>query len=317
MRADRLVSILMLLQSRGRVPARELAEMLGVSVRTIFRDMDALSTAGIPVYAERGPAGGCRLVEDYRTDLTGLNAEEARSLFLLTALGPLDSLEVGQKLKSALRKLAAALPDYLESTGSRPRIYLDWTGWGRHPAAGEQLGVLYRAVQRQEQVRLAYRLWMGREVEQKACPLGLAAKTGEWYAAYQVSGKVRWSRVSDLLRVELFGGTFDYPPGFNLETSWRAFCADWEAGQTGYAVCARATGWALGELRRRQGVTVQPLDREPAAKDWAEVDLAFSSYEAARQNLMGLGRGIEVLDPEVLRLGMIDYARQILLLYTK
>ncbi len=316
MRADRLVSILMLLQSRGQVPARELAETLGVSVRTIFRDMDALSAAGIPVYSERGSAGGCRLVEDYRTDLTGLNPEEARSLFLLTAPGPLDALEVGQELRSALRKLAAALPGYLASADRhRPRITLDWTGWGRRPVPGEQLGLLYRAVQRQQHVRLTYRMLMEIEIEVDACPLGLAAKTGEWYLACLVSGKLRWQRAADLLRVELLDSAFEYPPDFDLQAAWQAACAEWEVGQAGYTIQARATAWALAELRRRQGVTVHPPPREPGPAEWVEVELAFRSYEAARQNLMGLGRAIEVISPGILRLGIVDYARQILGLY--
>jgi predicted DNA-binding transcriptional regulator YafY len=298
------------------VPARELAERLGVSVRTIFRDMDALSAAGIPVYAERGAAGGCCLVEDYRTDLTGLNEEESRALFLLTAPGPLDALEVGGKLKSALRKLAAALPGYLDAPEkASPRLVLDWTGWVRRPVSDEHLSLLYRAVQNQEQVRLLYTVWMGIAVEQAACPLGLAAKAGEWYLAWTAHGKARWQRVSEFQSVEPLGLSFNYPPDYSLEAAWQQYCADWEADLAQYCVRARAGAWAIGQLRRRQGVTVgQPLG-QPDARGWVELELAFGSFEAARQNLMGLGRGIEVLSPETLRLGLQDFAAQILDLY--
>lgn len=179
------------------MPAPQLVRTLGVSLRTIFREMDALSSAGIPVYAKRGAEGGCCLVEDYHTDLTGQNEDEARALFVLTAPGPLDSMEVGQKMRSALRKLATSLPGYLESpVNARPRIHLDWTGWQNRPAAGELLGLLYRVVQRQEQVRLTYRLWIGIEIEELACPLGLVAKTGEWHLAWRGPPKLHWQRVS-------------------------------------------------------------------------------------------------------------------------
>ena len=316
MRADRLVSILMLLQSRGRVPARELADTLGVSVRTIYRDMDALSTSGIPVYMERGSEGGCCLVEDYRTDLTGLNEDEAHALFLLTAPGPLDSLEVGQKMRSALRKLAAALPGYLDDPEkTSPRVHLDWTVWGVSPLTGEHLGVLYRAIQRKERVVLVYAMWGGIEVEQLAAPLGLVAKSGEWYLVWERERKLRWQRVNELQRVTPSGQYFDFPPGFDLLSAWQDYCAGWERNQSLYLVKARALSEVIGDLRRRSGVTVKILEDVPDSAGRLLVEMAFRSLEAARQNLMGLGRGVRVLSPEPLRLGMIDFARQIVDLY--
>jgi predicted DNA-binding transcriptional regulator YafY len=325
MRADRLVSMLMLLQSRGRVAAPELAQALGVSVRTIYRDMDALSSAGIPVYAERGADGGCCLVEDYRTDLTGLNQDEARALFMLTAPGPLDSLGVGQKMRSALRKLAAALPGYLETPQTLPgmrggrtraQVYLDWTGWEHHSGPGEFPGMLYRAMQRKEQVWLTYKAWSGVETTQLASPLGLVAKTGEWHLAWLGHAKLHWQRVRDLLQVAPGGVNFEDPPDFDLEAAWHANLADWEAGQVLYLVQARAVPAAVAELRRRQGLIVQRQSAAPAPDGRLEVDLAFSSLEAARQNLMGLGRAVEVLEPLPLRLAIADYAVQMIHLYS-
>ncbi len=318
MRADRLVSILMLLQSRGLISAPELARRLDVSVRTIYRDMDALSAAGIPVFAERGAAGGCRLVEDYHTDLTGLNEDEARALTLLSAPGPLDALEVGPKLRSALRKLAAALPGYLGAPdGERPRIHLDWTAWGRGPESGERLGLLYRAVQVREQVRIAYRLPPGFEMEQVVCPLGLVAKAGEWYLAWQIHPrKLQWHAVGRLLAVALTGLPFDDPAGFDLQAAWLENLADWEAGRALYPVEARITPVALAELRRH-GIAATVKAGAPAAGDihGLAVELGFSSLEAACQNLMGLGRAVEVLAPQPLRLVMMDMARQVLGVY--
>lgn len=133
MRADRLLSILMLLQSRGKITAPELARELEVSVRTIYRDIEALSTAGVPVYAERGPGGGCVLVDGYRTSLTGLTRDEVKALFMLSVPASLDELGVSQELRAALRKLAASLPTAQRQDEEivRQRIYLDWTDWPR------------------------------------------------------------------------------------------------------------------------------------------------------------------------------------------
>ncbi len=316
MRADRLVSILLMLQSRGSIPAPELARTLGVSVRTIYRDMDALSTAGIPVYTERGSNGGCCLVENYRTDLTGLDESEAHSLFLLTAPGPLDSLDVGQKLHSALRKLAASLPGHLMSDRtSYPPIHLDWTSWNEKSDYSQALGILYRAIQQRQQVRIKYTFWLNVEVEQVVKPVGLVAKVGEWFLASLVGSKLIWNKVGDLLTVESTDLIFSYPDTFDLQSVWQETCLKWQQEQTGYSVHARISGWAFSQLRRRTGVTILPPVQEPGTNEWVEVDILFGSYEAARQNLMGLGRAIEVLSPDILRIGMADYARQILAVY--
>ncbi len=317
MRADRLVSILMLLQSRGRVQAPELAEQLGVSVRTIYRDMDALSAAGIPVYAERGAEGGCCLVEDYRTDLTGLNVDEAHALFLLSTPGPLDALEVGGKLRSALRKLAAALPGYLSpSETSQAHIHLDWSGWNQRAGAGAHLERLYQAVQRREQVEIAYRMQTGMEVEveQVVAPLGLVAKAGEWYLGWQIYQKIHFRRVTELDRVTPTGRFFDPPPHFDLAAAWQTNLADWAAWRENYLVQARVLPRAAAELRRR-GIGLNEPAAGPDAAGYLRVELAFSSLEAACQNLMGLGRAVEVLAPIPLRHVLIDYARQVLGMY--
>ena len=144
MRADRLLSILIMLQSRGKLTAQVLAKELEVSERTIYRDMDALSAAGVPVYCERGPGGGCALLESYRTNLTGLNRAEVRALFMLSIPAPLQQLGVDQDLRAALLKLSAAVPEFLQPEGSRARarVHLDSSAWFQSDQPTPHLGTI-------------------------------------------------------------------------------------------------------------------------------------------------------------------------------
>lgn len=309
MRADRLVAILMLLQSRGPITAAALARALEVSVRTIYRDMDALSAAGVPVYAERGPTGGCRLVENYRTDLTGLTEDEAAALALLVAPGPLDTLEVGRKLKAALRKLYAARigpPGRHENAG--PCVHLDWTWWGQGEAVGSSLDTLYRAVAERCRVRVGYRLSNGIQVSQVVDPLGLVGKAGAWYLVHSAHGKIDHHTL-DELEVECLPETFAYPAGFDLAVYWETACANIEAARTAFKVVVRAPPALLPVLRRLFGRHAV-LER-PAAGPGLEVELGCANLVEARSRLLGLGGAVEVLEPPALRLSMADYARQI------
>src|SRR5512147_2861952 len=148
MRADRLLSLLMLLQARGRMTAQELARELEVSERTIYRDINALSASGVPVYAESGPGGGCALLDSYRTNLTGLTADEARALFMLSIPAPLDQLGVGQELRAALLKLSAALPSSRrpDEERARQRIHIDSLAWFQGEDPVPHLHTLQQAV---------------------------------------------------------------------------------------------------------------------------------------------------------------------------
>ena len=318
MRADRLVSILMLLQRRRQVSARELAKTLGVSIRTIYRDMDALSTAGIPVYAERGAQGGCRLVDDYRTDLTGLTEDEARALFLVALPSPLDSLGLGRQLQAALRKLYAALPSYPQADGQTParsRLHLDWAWWGQRQSPGGSLEELYQAVQESQRVKITYRLWSGVEITQVVEPLGLVAKAGAWYLVCQANSKRRAHRASELVQMELLRERFVYPPDFDLRAWWETLRAEREASFLGFDVVARVAPAVVSELSRQPGEGTPDWLSEPDEQGWVRLGLHYSSFDSARQRLLGLGSAVQVLEPEALRLSIIDYARQILGVY--
>jgi predicted DNA-binding transcriptional regulator YafY len=315
MRADRLVSILMLLQSRGKVTAGELAQTLGVSIRTIYRDMEALSFAGIPVYSERGPEGGCCLVEDYHTDLTGLTGEEAHALDLLTVPGPLDALEVGDPLRSALRKLFAALPGHLSVPPASLSIHLDWSAWGPNHPAGDALEKLYRAVCQHRKIQLIYRLDNHVLFQQKANALGLVAKAGAWYLVFQVGSRWQHKNVSRLEGVVLLDEPFTPPTGFNLKSYWEKVCAEREARTYQFKAAVLVPQPAVLAIQRHFGEAVTACKPETAPDGRACLEIGFEYLEEARSQLLGWGGAVEVIEPLGLRLSMADFARQALMQY--
>src|SRR6266480_1642746 len=220
-RASRLVNVLLLLQTRSRMTAGELAEELEVSVRTIYRDVDALAEAGVPIYAERGPHGGVRLVDGYRTRLTGLTAEEAEAVFLSGVPGPAAELGLGTVVAAARLKVLAALPPELRNRASRlvERFHLDATGWFRESEPVPHLATLPEAVWETRRVEISYDRGdrsVGRTLE----PLGLVIKAGVWYLVAISEGQFRTYRVSRVLEARLLDDQFSRPDDFDLSGFW-------------------------------------------------------------------------------------------------
>ncbi|MFP4343620.1 MAG: helix-turn-helix transcriptional regulator [Anaerolineales bacterium] len=322
MRADRLIAILMLLQARGRMTAEALAEELEVSIRTIYRDLEALGTAGVPVYAERGPGGGCALLDSYRTHLTGLTEDEIQALFTLEVPASLADLGMGGDLKAALRKLAAALPrrHQEQEPAVRNRIHLDWSGWERRAAPVPHLRLLQRAVWENRKLRLTYRLWFGTELEQQVAPYGLVAKAGVWYLVYCRKGRVKVREVVHIRRAALTERRFERPRDFDLAAFWERWCAEAEAKRPAYPVNVRVPTELIPHLPSCLGERVQVIPSDETFVDketWTPLTLTFESLEEARGKLLALGRAVEVLEPEPLRLSLVDFARQIVELYAE
>ena len=192
MRADRLLSLLLLLQARGRLTAPKLAQELEVSERTIYRDIDALSAAGVPVYGEPGRGGGYALLDSYRTNLTGLTEGEVRALFMLSIPKPLTDLGVGQELGAALRKLAAALPSARRDDEQRvrQRFLLDAVGWEQAAESVPHLPTVHRAVWEDRRLHLKYRIGpLAVQIEQTVEPYSLVAKAGDWLVVLRGAGR--------------------------------------------------------------------------------------------------------------------------------
>ncbi|MEU2391202.1 WYL domain-containing protein [Streptomyces sp. NPDC007369] len=324
MRADRLLSLLLLLQNRGRMTAPELAAELEVSVRTVYRDIEALGASGVPVHADRGPAGGYRLMDGYRTRLTGLTDTEADSLFLAGTPGPAQDLGLGADLAAARLKLQAALPAALADRARRleGRFHLDATAWFRDADPVPHLARIARAVRDQRVLVVGYRRWNGEERTGRALhPLGLVLKGGIWYLVAAAAAApadddsdtpVRTYRVSRFRDVDTAPEGFARPPGFDLAAYWEESArrlSDAIHHQTALVRLSprgrRLLPMQFGAAGTRALADAEPVD--PAAPDgWVLVRLSVEAQSVAVGDLLRLGTEAEVIGPPELRRALAD-----------
>ncbi len=320
MRADRLLSLLLMLQAQGRLSARRLADALEVSERTIYRDIVALSTAGVPVFTERGPGGGVSLVESYRTSLTGLTRDEVQALFILTIPTALDQLGIGRDIKNALLKLSANLPAAMRDGQQRvrQRIYLDSTPWTRSDQPLACLPVIQQAIWNNRRIRMRYRRPFSAEAEGTVEPYGLVAKANVWHLVFALGERLRVIQVSEILTAELLEQTFDRPMDFDLQRFWEEYLQKNENSRPVFTVTIRAAPGLAAELLRRYGA--RRIERSPHAEaedeGWQVMELHFETFFSARERLLGFGCAVEVLAPEQLRLSMSDFGKKIAALYS-
>jgi predicted DNA-binding transcriptional regulator YafY len=312
----------MLLQARGSMTAQALAEEMEVSVRTIYRDLDALSAAGVPVYAQRGPGGGCALLDSYRTTLTGLTRDEVRALFMLSIPAPLADLGVSHELKAALLKLAAALPASRRGDQEqvRQRIHLDPEEWFQATEPLPHLRTIQQALWQDRRLSLVYRLPFDAQAQWQVEPYGLVAKASTWYLVCGRGGHVRVLRVAGVMDAQVLDESFQRPAGFDLATFWGSWCADVEESRPSYRVLVRAAPNLLPDLSQSFGDEI--LDQvargnPPDEEGWLRLTLPFESLESARSRLLGFGRAVEVLAPRPLRESVRDYGQQIATLYAR
>lgn len=329
MRADRLLSLLLLLQNRGKMTAEELAGELEVSVRTIYRDLDALGAAGVPVYADRGPGGGCALVDNYRTQLTGLREDEVRALFMAGTPPALMELGFGAELKTAMLKLLAALPGERQTDEQwvRQRVLLDWERFADEQA-GESRGgsidhlhTIQQAIWTDHRIGISYQRvssFYRRAFARFVNPYALVAKSGVWYLICEGDGRLRVYGVHELLAVESTSVVFDRPQDFDLPGFWQQWQLKRHDEKGQVLVRVRVSPAMAKELPLYFGAEVrQQLQHEPEGDLWQTVQLRFDSFVEARTKLLGLGAGVEVETPVALRLSVLDYAQQVAQLYAR
>lgn len=311
--------MLLMLQTRGRLTAEQLAEELEVSVRTIYRDLEALSAAGVPVYAESGHNGGIQLIDGYRTRLTGLTSKEAEALFAAGVPGPVGDLGLGTVLGAARLKVLAALPADLAERAAlaQQRFHIDAPGWFRSGRNEPHLTDIATAVWEDRRVAIAYRHPGEREaVPRTLDPLGLVCKAGTWYLVARRDGELRTYRVSRVQELVLLDEQFDRPEGFELARFWNESVAEYESNIPTIEVVVAASPAALdrlGDPMRDGGGTL--VDHAAMADGRTRCRVTFDTFEDAYDDLVRLGAEVEVLEPEELRTRLAATAGAMLGLY--
>lgn len=318
MRADRLLSIMLLLQIYRRLTAGELARRLEVSERTIHRDMEALSAAGVPVLAERGAGGGWALAEGYRTNLTGLNEAEVQTLFAGVPARLLADLNLEKTSEAARVKLLAALPEASRAGAeyARQRIHVDVSGWGAAAEASPHLHTIQEAVWQGRRLHLTYERDCGAEAAGRLVdPLGLVAKGGVWYLVAKAAGEVRSYRVSRVTAARLSDEPCERPEGFDLAAYWSASVARFKSDVPRFDATFRAHQSVLHLMKYAGRFSRVESVGEPDAEGWAVVRMRFQFEEDACGIALGFGTRVQVVEPERLRDKVLEMAREVVAFY--
>ncbi|MFF3308862.1 helix-turn-helix transcriptional regulator [Streptomyces sp. NPDC002952] len=317
MKSGRLLSILLLLQTRGRVPAHELARRLEVSVRTVYRDVEALSASGVPVYAERGRHGGIELLAGFRTDVTGLTADESRALFILAAQGAHAALGLDAALGSALRKVMAALPaphrPAAEATSRR--VLVDATRWKGGPQPAVDLEVLQDAVFADRRLRLRYR-HSGRSEPSRYTvdPYGLVSKAGVWYLVADRRGRPQLFRADRVRSATLLAEPVRRRPGVELADAWEVLRRQVEERPGGIDVTVRVLRSRLDMFLRLNAAALRELPEDDGESEWVTAGLSYGVVQEAR-SLLAFADRIEVLSPPEVRAELAAAATAVTELY--
>ncbi len=313
MRSQRLVSCMLLLQGKHRLTARELAAALEVSMRTVYRDVAALSEAGVPIHMERGPWGGIVLADDYRRALAQFTNDELQALFAGAAAGPMSDIGIVSPGR-ALQKLAGALPaaQRRAAESNRDRLLLDHNKWGRAVQPREILAKLRAAVAAQCRVRMEYRDRSGTTTSRSIDPLGLVAKAGIWYlVALEGDKGYRTFRAERIAGVLESNERFERPAGFNLETHWNDSVASVESKSNAtYPVLLRVRLDMLAVLTSFWEFTTIAEEAE-----FSTLRVAFPNRDVALAQILAMGDGLHVLEPDDLPAAIVEYARLVLARY--
>jgi predicted DNA-binding transcriptional regulator YafY len=318
MRADRLLSIVLLLQTHGQLTSRTLAERLEVSERTIHRDMEALSVSGIPVVAERGSTGGWSLLGEYRTNLTGLNEAEIQSLFVTQPPKLLADLRLKKASEGALLKLLAALPALYRQGAeqARRRIHVDTGGWSRPEEAVPLLPVMQEAIWGERRVRFTYQRGPGcDDVEREVDPLGLVAKGSAWYLVAGVGEDIRSYRISRIAKAAVLDQPCAIPAGFDLAAYWEQSTTTFKANLPKYVAQFRVAPDVFPRLRFAGRFARVDEATETDADGWLRVSVRFDVEEMACEYALGFGSKLEVIEPRSLREKVIAAAQQVVKFY--
>ncbi len=323
MRSDRLLSTLLMLQARGRVTATELAGELEVSVRTVYRDVEALSAAGVPVWTEQGRGGGIVLMPGYRTDMTGLTAEEARALVALTGQAVPYDLGLGSALATAVHKLVAAVPAAHREAAqeARQKVLVDHTGWYRDEQSAPCLPTVQEAVWADHRLQMRYRHSDDYEADYLVDPIGLVVKAGVWYLLAGLGGHPRLWRVDRVLEATELDEVVARTGEVSLAELWKRMRAEVERPRASVRVTLRVHDDLVPMLLRvtasQRNSGDRPTPSEPDSEGWVVLELSFRAAKAAAASLLGFGGRVEVLSPPDVRRELILTAREALERYAE
>jgi predicted DNA-binding transcriptional regulator YafY len=299
-RADRLLSILLCLQTTDKINTRELAEKLEVSERTILRDMDALSTSGVPVVSDRGAAGGWRLMEGYRTNLTGLKAQEIQSLLLANATHILGDLGMRSNYEMATLKLLASFPQSVQQDAAkvRQRIHVDGAGWYHANESVPWLTTIQDAIWMEHKLQITY-LREDQPSERLVDPIGIVVKGTIWYMVAAVDSELRSYRVSRIQHAEITDVPFTRPSEFELAAFWEQSTKDFKANLPQYPALIKVKPQALSRLQKERFVATQEI--RSSNEDWMTLEVYFQTLETACQTVLSYGADLIVVEPAALR----------------
>jgi predicted DNA-binding transcriptional regulator YafY len=318
MRADRLLSIVMLLQTRGKMTARALSQELEVSQRTILRDVDALSSAGVPVYADGGHGGGIALDENYRTTLTGLKESEVRSLFISGNAKLLRDIGLGEAAESGLLKLSAALPVAHQPSVEhiRQRIHIDPLWWWHESQPRPFWAELQQAVYEDRLVRAIYENFNGEIVARVLEPYSLVAKASLWYLVAKRDGQLRTYRISRFHDVSLLDTHFQRDENFDLAKYWQDQVTEFVTTASEYSFTVRIDSSRMNFVQwltpGRHEVIEPPDD-----KGWMVVRIQTETLDLAKMLVFGLGNQGIVIEPQELRDAVVDTSSKLIARYTQ
>ncbi len=319
MRASRLISILTSMQAHGHRTAAQLAAENEVSMRTIYRDIDHLTLAGIPLVSERGHEGGYRLLEGYRMTLNGVSADEAQALFMAGLPGQAAELGLGAVMASAQQKLAVALPEGLRQSAelARNRFHLDALTWFGEPDQPQHLVAIAAAVWNCRRLQMRYQSWKVEKSLQTE-PLGLVLKGGAWYLVSCTDAQIRTYRVSRVIELHETETEFERPHDFDLARYWQQSTERFEAESYPNQARLRLSDLGVrlsGHLLPGYGTMRMSVADEPDADGWFEATMPVGSVEFAACDLLRLGAEVEVLEPVELREYLRDIVARVAALY--
>jgi len=313
MRADRLLSIILLLQIRGKMTAKTLAEELEVSRRTILRDITALSFSGVPVYSEGGHGGGIALVEEYRTTLTGLNKFEVQSLFVANNNDALRDVGLGDAGERLLLKLLAALPNTQHSTADhiRQRLMIDPTWWWHDASISPFWDDIQKAVYEDRLIEVEYENFDGKITQRLLAPYSLVCKSSVWYLLAERDKELRTYRVTRIHSVRLLDRLFSRRPDFDLPTYWRAHAQSFENLPSEYSCVLRIHPERISFIKWLMPGHWE-LIKDANDKGWMTISLKMDSDLLAKMLVFGLAGFVEVVEPTELKDAVVAKARDVL-----